>query len=163
FKYEASVFDKNTMNWPDYRDAQKSFMLGWCNGSPGVLLSRIGSIKIVQDEQIYKDIELSLEGLKSAKIQRRDNLCCGNFSIVESLLSASVYSHDYKLEALAIEKTIEIIQAHGHVGFMTNYSIVKGLEASSYNVSFFQGMSGIGYTLLRLVKPEQIPCLLLWE
>ena len=74
-----------------------------------------------------------------------------------------MHYRDYKLEALATDKTIEIIQTHGHVGFMTNHSLVKELEASSCNVSFFQGMSGIGYTLLRLVQPEQIPCLLLWE
>jgi lantibiotic modifying enzyme len=52
FRYEASVFDNHTMNWPDYRDGQKSFMLGWCHGSPGILLSRIGCIKIIHDDQI---------------------------------------------------------------------------------------------------------------
>ncbi len=32
-----------------------------------------------------------------------------------------------------------------------------------YNPGFFQGASGIGYELLRLAYPDQLPSVLLWE
>ena len=33
----------------------------------------------------------------------------------------------------------------------------------SINPGLFQGISGIGYTLLRLVEPDLVPSVLLWE
>jgi lantibiotic modifying enzyme len=32
-----------------------------------------------------------------------------------------------------------------------------------YNPGLFQGMAGIGYQLLRLACPDELPSLLLWE
>jgi lantibiotic modifying enzyme len=28
---------------------------------------------------------------------------------------------------------------------------------------FFQGTAGLGYSLLRMARPEQLPCVLLWQ
>jgi len=32
-----------------------------------------------------------------------------------------------------------------------------------FDPSFFQGLSGIGFELLRIARPQSLPCVLAWE
>jgi lantibiotic modifying enzyme len=36
-------------------------------------------------------------------------------------------------------------------------------DKNLFNPGFFQGLSGIGYALLRLAKPDRYPNVLLWQ
>ncbi|KAB0243317.1 hypothetical protein EZJ55_13860 [Microcystis aeruginosa EAWAG127a] len=43
------------------------------------------------------------------------------------------------------------------------YQLFGNVSSIAYHPSFFQGISGIIYQLLRLAYPEQFPVILLWR
>ena len=82
-----------------------------------------------------------------------DQLCCGNFGRIELLVTAArtlgrpeLLRHARELAATA--------------GAGDGYGLHCGREL--FNPALFQGLSGIGYELLRLARPEAVPSVLLW-
>ncbi|HET6935875.1 MAG TPA: lanthionine synthetase LanC family protein, partial [Candidatus Angelobacter sp.] len=39
----------------------------------------------------------------------------------------------------------------------------SGKHTTTFNPTFFRGVAGVGYSLLRLLYPEMFPCVLLLE
>ncbi len=52
-----------------------------------------------------------------------------------------------------------IHRAQGHDGYLTIRWLPRGIRTPG----LFQGISGIGYELLRLARPRELPVVLLWE
>jgi len=154
--YERSVFSKVDRNWPDFREYPKlKFLNSWCHGAPGIALARLGGTKIYQSLDIQKDIDIGIQTTQSCDMQRMDHLCCGNFGRCEVLFVASNKLGQTKLKTEA-EKKIAYIMARAKLtgGYR--------LPGSVFNPSFFNGISGIGYELLRIACPD-LPSVLLWE
>ena len=54
--------------------------------------------------------------------------------------------------------TERVRSAERHHGYQT----IRGLPRWVHNPGPFQGISGIGYGLLRLARPDDLPIFLLW-
>lgn len=95
--YERSVFVAESGNWPDYRTSSepKEFMLSWCHGAPGILLSRLvlqssGLADGRTDEEIAVARRSTVEALERLNGMRRDlsaHLCCGVLGLTTLLRS----------------------------------------------------------------------------
>ncbi|MGB6300821.1 MAG: type 2 lanthipeptide synthetase LanM [Rivularia sp. (in: cyanobacteria)] len=155
--YEDSLFSSSALNWPDLRH-QSAFMVTWCHGAPGIVLSRLGILSIYQTDEIYKDVEIGLQTTQKYGLQGVDHLCCGNFGRIEVLLVAGLYS--YQLLEIAQKKAAWVVAKADKIGA---YQLFGNLPNSLFNPGFFQGTAGIGYQLLRLAYPQVFPSVLLWD
>jgi lantibiotic modifying enzyme len=85
-----------------------------------------------------------------------DQLCCGKAGQIEFLLCAG--------QLLQRPDLVEDARAYGLellAGTDTGYATELGLDPCIYVPGFFRGESGIGYTLLRLASPNEVPAALL--
>ena len=78
-------------------------------------------------------------------------VCCGEMGRAEVLLEAARYLNRPELEVLARQRAS---------------CVAAGLlpaDERPFIPGFFQGSAGIGYGLLRLIAPDRLPSILLWE
>jgi len=160
--YETSVFLPDVFNWPDFRTGPTAqgpvHKKSWCHGAPGVALSRLAALPILDTPQVREDICQGLRATRLSAMEEPDTVCCGVMGRVETLVVAAQGLGDpvYLQEARKMGSTLlRRSQARGH------YDL--GWEKVPYLASFHQGMSGIGYEFLRLAAPGSLPSLLLWE
>jgi lantibiotic modifying enzyme len=107
-------------------------------------------------EGAREEIAVAARTTANRLLQREDYLCCGNFGRIEALLVASRAIPDSPWQKQARQAAMSIVSSSHRNGFHVN-----GLGERE-NPSFFQGMSGIGYQLLRLARTE-LPSVLLLE
>ena len=134
-------------------------MWGWCNGAPGIALGRIGTLDVFDNKTVRAQIETSVNATASHPHLRSDHLCCGNASLGEVLLSAGENYQYPSWKQAALKLTSTTISRHTSEGVFTPHSVFNEL----FNPSLFQGSSGFGYHLLRLLEPVDLPNILLLE
>ncbi|MGA7413740.1 MAG: type 2 lanthipeptide synthetase LanM family protein, partial [Bryobacteraceae bacterium] len=157
FAYESTLLSPERCNWQDLRDhiTNRFAAAGWCHGAPGVALSRIGALKLgladELDSPLRADLDVGLRYLAGGEIVNIGTVCCGEMGRAEVLLEAARYLNRPELEVQARQRAS---------------CVVAGLLPASerpFIPGFFQGSAGIGYGLLRLIAPDRLPSILLWE
>jgi lantibiotic modifying enzyme len=132
--------------------------LDWAKGSTGIGLGYIGSLSILDMPEMRQGIDVALSRIIAE--QGVDHLYGGNFGHLELLLSAAEALNQPSLQQLAQSYAAGLIdRAQQRNGF---YLCPHRLP-STCHPGFFQGISGIGYELLRLASPQDIPSVLLWK
>jgi type 2 lantibiotic biosynthesis protein LanM len=161
--WEDSLFLPELGTWPDYPGRKNGKTNGveycsWCHGAPGIGLARIGGAGILRSPEVERDIQAALKTLLADPLSPLDHVCCGNMGKAEVLLTAAglLGLPEYEREALKLANRVMLRARHSG-----NYQL--GWDAGTYIPSFHQGVAGIGYELLRLARPHQAPCVLLWE
>lgn len=158
--YERSVFSPQAGNWPDFRSEEPMFTITWCHGAPGIGLSRLGSLVALDSSEIRQEIEIALNITQQVGLQGIDHLCCGNLGRLELLLvAAEKLSRPELLEVAQKQASLVVAQAQRQGAF----HLIPNLTSRFFNPGLFQGTAGIGYELLRLAHPDQLPSVLLWE
>jgi type 2 lantibiotic biosynthesis protein LanM len=171
--YEQNLFLPEIGNWPDLRDFSKllqasgsteppPLMSSWCHGATGIGLARLGGLTILETESIHQDLQVAIRTTRNCLAQGQEvieQLCCGSIGQIELLLCAAIRLKDPGLLTSARLYVSKIVQKAKIKG----YVLEPALHSSVYVPSFFRGETGIGYTLLRLVYPEQLPSILLWD
>ncbi len=163
--YERSVFSPEVGNWPDFRpfgirDGKPTFMTTWCHGAPGIALARLGSLAILDTEEIRQEIEIALKTTQQYDLHGLDHLCCGTLGRVEVLLTAARKLSKMELLETAQKQASWVVTRSEQVG---SFYLLPGFPANIYIPSFYQGTAGIGYELLRLAHPDLLPPVLLWQ
>lgn len=128
----------------------------WCRGSAGIGLSRLGSVEDTEPE-VRSEIEAALDSMPGIETSEPDGLCCGRMGRADFLLSAGLRLGRRSLCAAAAtigRQTLTRALREGRFATGTDEGFRPGL---------FQGVSGIGYELLRLHAPDIVPSVLLWE
>ncbi len=161
--YERSVFSAAAGNWPDLRASEGDaahFMCGWCSGAPGVGLARLGGLPALDTPEVRQELAVALETTLATSRQAVDHLCCGHAGRIELALTAGL-----RLGRSALIERARQVAAGVLVRARRNgqFSLVAGLPREVATPGLFQGTAGMGYTLLRLARPELVPSLLLWE
>lgn len=141
------------------------FLDTWCHGTSGIALGYLGAIHINDSQEIRKVIHDAMEGIWPNAVPPEmvldvDDLCCGNFGCVELLLGM----YDRFDDMRALEKAHEIVKGIRDLAqFRGAYRLSAARGTNNFAPSLFQGIAGIGYSLLRLAEPNSLPCLLLLE
>lgn len=170
-EYERSVFDPEKRNWPDFRKFEEeqmednnqaegeeshSFMVAWCHGASGVGLARLGSLRFIDDQAIRAEIDAALQATLATGFGWNHSLCHGDMGNLETLLVATQQladTHYYKERLQSITAMLlDSIDRQGWVGGVPHGGETPGLMT---------GIAGIGYAMLRLASPGQIPSVLL--
>ncbi|MEI6174215.1 MAG: type 2 lanthipeptide synthetase LanM family protein [Bacteroidota bacterium] len=164
--YENSLFSDEHGNWQDIREFQvttaggPNFISSWCHGAPGIALARLASQHLLDNTAIQKNILDALETTKETPLTDRDHLCCGNLGIADILLYSAIQTGKQELSALALQRASQVVSRAAKNG---RYSLFPNAGDDFFNPGFFQGVSGIGYELLRLAWPEKMPSVLIFE
>jgi type 2 lantibiotic biosynthesis protein LanM len=163
-EYERSVFSASHANWPDFRRAgqteQPLFLSQWCNGAAGIGLARLGSLDVVSTPEMEREITVALDTTQRDVLQAVDHVCCGNLGRVEALFIGAQRCPRADWYQVAFQSAMRVVARARHTGA---YQLFANLPHGVCNPGFFQGTAGIGYQLLRLARPEQVPSVLLWE
>jgi len=160
--FEARAFVSEQNNWPDYRRAatrlsqDPMFCMAWCHGAPGIGLGRIAALDVMDTREVRRDIQAALASTSSADLLPRDHLCCGNAGLMDTLCAAGERLPQGEWSRRAFQLAARTIARGNNRG---SFSI--GFHNGFFNPSLFQGTAGVGYQLLRLAAPANIPSVLL--
>lgn len=160
--YERNLLDKNNFKYKDFRfDNNKTFSNAWCHGAAGIVLSRVAHRKYLNlFESEYSEIENGIKHLVINNNINGDHLCCGNSGICDIILSMGLMLNNKDLIHIANQKMAKIIQSsNSTIGYKFGNNIPKNFS----NIGFFQGLSGIGYQILRCSNPKEFKSVLLFE
>jgi type 2 lantibiotic biosynthesis protein LanM len=165
-QYENSLFSAENLNWPDLRDYQGKpaagsvFTSAWCHGAPGILLGRLASRHIFTSQEIEKNIRDAATTCLLSPVSGSDHLCCGSLGLADILLYAGIRTGNEELRTEAGLKVQKVIRRAEQRGW---YTMFAGLDDEVINPGLFQGLSGIGYEMLRFACPEKMPSILVFD
>lgn len=155
--YERSAYSEADGNWPDFRDSDGSTYLdAWCHGRTGIGLARLGMESYTSHESVSVGIERACENFPM-ELAPEDNLCCGNAGRTEFLLEAN--RRGYDTSGNPRDLLAKLLARKSRDG---GYTLPTGADVTT-DPTLFDGIAGIGYTTLRVIDPETLPCLLRWE
>jgi type 2 lantibiotic biosynthesis protein LanM len=166
--FEQSLFRQEEGNWPDLREQSKetdvhafhTAPVAWCHGATGIGLARLGGLAVLDTPQIRADLDAALQTTQRTGLQEVDSLCCGNGGRIELLVAASQrLQQPHLLDVARQWSSVLVRRSEQHGGFR----LLSRLPRQAYNPGLFQGTAGIGYELLRVAFPGQVPSVLLWE
>jgi|LSQX01.3.fsa_nt_gb type 2 lantibiotic biosynthesis protein LanM len=159
-EYEQELYKKNN-EYPDLRENihNKDAMYSWCHGLTGILLSRIAISKIYSNLEIEEEIARGIIVINSKYTSIIDHICCGNFGKVDTLLQYSMYHNNSTTMKMAKVMAKKLVLKSK----LNNGYIINNLPQKFVSPTLFQGLSGIGYELLRVNNPENIDSVLLLE
>ncbi|MDW2797738.1 type 2 lanthipeptide synthetase LanM family protein [Clostridium boliviensis] len=163
-KFEQTLYDQTYKNWKDERhfkgekiSDKNIYTVAWCHGAPGILLGRIGMLSSFNDECkkiILQDIQNAIETVYENGISNNNCLCHGNIGNTEIIQEYCKKIGDIKLETDIKEIRKEIV-----AGIAQDECLGVSSLYGYCSIGFMNGMSGIGYSLLRDLSGE-LPCVL---
>jgi type 2 lantibiotic biosynthesis protein LanM len=167
-RYENTLYAAEQNNWQDLRafeerkDNGPVYMSAWCHGAPGIGMARLAARHLLNDASADTDIQNAIrETLRAARsMAGRDHICCGNMGLADMLLYFAQKTGDSKLATESAELTAKVLLAAEKRG---HFNILLGSADHIANTGFFQGLSGIGYSMLRQAFPDKFPGILVFE
>ncbi|MCA9996460.1 MAG: type 2 lantipeptide synthetase LanM family protein, partial [Anaerolineales bacterium] len=159
-EYERSLFVPEKGNWLDLRkftqkaDEEASFMLAWCHGAPGIGLGRLLTLPMLESDEIRAEIETAVKTTLAYGFGNNHSLCHGDLGNLELLLQAGQYLQKPDIADKVYVLAGQIL-AQGE-----KYGWLCGTPMRIESPGLMTGLSGIGYELLRLAKPDLVPSLL---
>jgi len=167
YRYVASRYVDSAQNWPVLAEPVEGVaglgpaMTAWCHGAPGVTLAiSLGSADTVY-AKLLDQLEPSLKTTALASPHMADHVCCGNMGRCEALFTTGRrLMRREAIEGARRLARVVIARARkaGHFCLAAN-----GFEYRIFDPGFFRGVSGIGYTLLRLASPSSLPSVAAFE
>jgi lantibiotic modifying enzyme len=141
--FERRLYDPEERNWRPSPDQAAPTLAAWCNGAPGIALSRLRLASTsVADGEIETDLAQALAKTRGIEESPIDFLCCGNMGRAEILLDA----------ARSLGRADLLARAQEVAAGVAGRTPFRGARPSDpdYKPSFFRGAAGIGYGFLRL-------------
>jgi lantibiotic modifying enzyme len=129
-------------------------MTAWCHGAPGIGLARLCSLRHLDDAAIHAEINAALKTTLAQGFGRNHSLCHGDLGNLELLLQASETLGDPQWRAQVNRLTAIILESISRDGWLCGTPL--GVETPG----LMTGLAGIGYGLLRLAEPTQVPSVL---
>jgi lantibiotic modifying enzyme len=137
----------------------------WCRGSVGVDLARLAASRMLASSaaELDRSAASGAAWLRAAESPSRTavhSLCCGEAGAIERDLVASSALGRPALALRARRRAGHLVARAAREG---EHPIFLGTPVRPFMPGFFQGVSGIGYTLLRVLDPVRFPCVALWD
>lgn len=145
--YESDAYSETEGGWPDFRKDFPFYPDQWCHGSAGIGLSRLGIADYDDSQQIQLGIRRAVDSHAEPELAVTDNLCCGTAGQVEFCLEAAARGEG--ADGVARELVGGMLRRREQTG---GYSLVPETVAVT-EPTMFHGLSGIGYSMLRVVDP----------
>jgi hypothetical protein len=188
FLYERYFYEKagKNRNWPDLRQNRyfdddpvelekalretgpDSFPRGgdinaWCHGAAGIGLSRLRAYRLLKNPFYKDEAQTAVEKTTRTDLENENPpvsviLCHGSGGNAELFLYAYQVLGDKKYLSMAERAAEKILGHHRENGcYRHGYRIWDGRE----DRGLFMGNAGVGYFLLRLLDPLNVPSILI--
>ena len=175
--YERGLFQPDKGRWPDLRFPDKNgegLIDAWCHGAAGIGMARLEALRRIppdtQEAELYgayrNDLETAVSIVRNAQWSAvTDTVCCGNMGRLDFLLTVSgQYPGSEAFPSFADLPGVVREHADAIFAYYRNQGSFRfASHAESEPPGFFQGLAGIGYQLLRMLHPGQLPSVLLLE
>ena len=165
--YERSYFSASVGNWQDLREFesailkgsqnQDKYMTSWCHGASGIGLARLRSLPYLDDAEIRAEINIALDTTLRDGFGSNHSLCHGDFGNLELLLQASEYLDDSQRRSQVNHLTAIILKDIEQHGWLC------GVPMAVETPGLMTGLAGIGYGMLRMLEPTQVPSILVLD
>jgi type 2 lantibiotic biosynthesis protein LanM len=154
-EYERGHFSEEHSNWPDLRRGRTGvFATSWCHGAPGIGLSRLCSLRFLDDPHLKAEIDAALATTVSDCFGGAHIVCHGDLGNADILQYAANILSKPLWGIHARRQAGQVLSAAKRGDWVLENPL--GLETPG----FMTGLAGIGYTLLRLAHPDEVPCVL---
>lgn len=158
-RYERTLFSESHANWYDLREKEsfqeavdkQSFMVAWCHGAPGIGLARLAMLPFLDTAETRAELAVALATTCRLGFGGNHSLCHGDLGNLELVFEAGQVLDDAELRSQAEHIAAVILASFKQHGWMCG--VPMGVETPG----FMTGLAGIGYQLLRLAHPEQLP------
>ncbi|MDQ6678592.1 MAG: T3SS effector HopA1 family protein [Acidobacteriota bacterium] len=174
FAYERAWYSERHGNWADLRNSTVAQLPGkqslhynslWCHGAPGVALSRIRALEIIENDDIRTDATRAIR-TTCAEVERAVNtgasslcLCHGLAGNADVMLQGEVVLADgrgRRMELACEAARQGIASGAGTLGAWVSD------RSEQWNPSLMLGLAGVGYFYLRMAEPAT-PSVLLFR
>lgn len=137
-------------NWRDLRpEAEGSAgFAAWCHGAAGIAVARARLLELRDRPEWRDDLRLAVEGTRRSALAA-GHLCCGQAGLDEALLEVGRRAGNVDLTEEARARGLARVRAARRAGWLVR----PGLPPHVSVPGMMQGLSGIGYGLLRLGSP----------
>jgi len=151
---ERELLSDGQLTDPDY-----ARQVAWCHGAPGIALSRLRIYKRHGDPEDREEALAALRFVLHSPESSDSVLCHGSIGNLEPLLIAAETFPTDREEWLAKTKkgSQHILSEINKVGWKSN------LCPHLIELGLMSGLSGIGYGMLRLLAPAEVPSVLLLD
>ncbi len=165
--FERTMFIPEKNNWPDLRSIERpAHQEGpwcecrWCHGATGIGFARLGALPILHEDAIRQELEVAMETTERFGIGEVDDLCCGNFGRIDFLLQTGRTLGRNDLIDHAEVLAARLVKRVHRTG---RFQVLSDSVDRPFVPGFFKGIAGIGYELLRLAEPANLPSVLMIE
>lgn len=130
-------------------------MVAWCHGAPGIALSRLALLSLLDDQELTEEIKAGLRTTLTQGFGLNHSLCHGDLGNLDILITAArllpgeTFAEHIPRIAAALLENME------HQGW------VCGVPFGVETPGLMTGLAGTGFALLRLAAPERVPSVLL--
>ncbi|HKV40608.1 MAG TPA: type 2 lanthipeptide synthetase LanM, partial [Blastocatellia bacterium] len=166
-EYERGLFCVEESNWPDLRvfvdrpaphADGPSFMTAWCHGAAGIGIARAKMLTHLRGSIHSSELEEEVRAAVSATLAHgfgsNHCLCHGALGNIELLLLASQELGDTRLKLETYRAAAAVLDNISETGWLC------GVPAGVETPGLMTGLAGIGYELLRLAEPDNLPSVL---
>ncbi len=156
-EYERTMYMPDEKNWADLRYREERKRLGishpvqWCHGASGIALGRLMMLPYYEDAMIQQEIENAIQTTVHEGFGGSHCQCHGDFGNLEVLLVAADKLQNHSLRHKAEQLATIIVQEALEKGWCC------GIPQEEDTPGMMVGLSGIGYGLLRIAKPNIVP------
>ncbi len=159
-RWESGKYNPERNSW-DTTDGYRVGMNAWCYGAPGILIARELARPFVKDDDrapVEHDIALALRCTADAVVSWEDRplLChglAGNLSVLQWYAKRTGDLSAARAVEQGVSRLLRLLREKG----------VKMRDSTnSLQISFMDGLSGLGYCLLQQLNPD-IPSVLALE
>jgi lantibiotic modifying enzyme len=167
YRFERGLFLRASGNWPlvgpldGPSGGVGSRMNAWCHGAPGIALANAFALDIFPEAAMLSEVEAALRTTATWTPHQPDHLCCGNLGRCDVLMTVGRRRDVPAATAAAVGLAHRVTERARERGHFT--LCAPGFEYRVFDPGFFRGLSGIGYQLLRLAAPSELPSILSFE
>jgi type 2 lantibiotic biosynthesis protein LanM len=162
--YERSLFSPEAGNWPDLRQNDLPagqevshplrYPVAWCHGATGIGLTRLSAFESCPDVELYNEALAALGTTVRHGFGKTHCLCHGDMGNLELMLQAGRILDDEKWLVEARRLACQVLNSIDRHGWYCGGP--GGVELPG----LMPGIAGIGYQMLRVAEPEQVPSVL---
>jgi type 2 lantibiotic biosynthesis protein LanM len=170
--YDRSLFVPELRNWADLRrieprrataeypergldTAGPGCVVAWCHGAPGIGLARLGSLEHLDNLTVRNEIDIALNTTLQQGFAATDSLCHGALGNLELFVTATQLLHRPEDASAVQQGAAAIVERMDASGWRP--AVPVGVDTPG----FMTGLAGMGYELLRLADPDNVPSVLL--
>lgn len=131
---------------------------GYCRGLAGLAASAL--VRQRRTGRAEPGLERLAERLHDADDAGLDTLCCGRLGTAAVL---GELSREFERPALEARAHALAARAVRGAGSGLHFQLMDGVGPCAHTPGFLSGTAGIGYALLALARPDEVPSPVLWS